>query len=298
MGHPDPFELYYIAIGNEDCGKRYYRDNYMVFFDAIKENYPDIKLITNCDGSWRQLDHPSDLYDFHIYTNANNLYSMAHQFDHVSREGPRAFVSEYAVTGRDAGTGSLLAALAEGAFMIGLELNSDLVAMASYAPLFVNNNDRRWNPDAIVFNSWQQYGTPSYWVQHFFKDSSGATLLPFSFESVNSTVPPLVASALRAHSGNPTFDYLVLKAVNFEGDPVQLKILLEGLPLNSIDASQSTITILSSSNVMDENSFSQPRKVLPNVRHFDSLESDLGVVLPPYSVLSLKLQLASLHAEI
>nr|TKW22660.1 hypothetical protein SEVIR_4G242900v2 [Setaria viridis] len=76
----------------------------------------------------------------------------------------QAFVSEYAVWRSDAGRGSLLASLAEAAFLTGLEMNSDIVHMASYAPLFVNDNDRTWNPDAIVFNSWQHYGTPSYWM--------------------------------------------------------------------------------------------------------------------------------------
>ncbi|KAJ7541554.1 hypothetical protein O6H91_10G064800 [Diphasiastrum complanatum] len=278
MGHPDPFQLHYIAVGNGDCGRTYYRGNYLAFYNAIKASYPDMKLITNCDGLWGQLDHPSDLYDVHIYTNANDLFSKAHMFDHVTREGPKAFVSEFAVTGQDAGKGSLLAALAEGAFMIGLELN-------------------RFNPDVIVFNSWQQYGTPSYWVQHFFKDSSGATLLPFSFESLNSTVP-LITSALRVHSENPPSDYLILKAVNFGGDPLALEVLLEGINSNSFDISQSTITILSANNVMDENSFSEPNKVVPKVRPIRSLGSNLGAVLPAYSVVSLKLHLASSHAEI
>ncbi|PQP97305.1 alpha-L-arabinofuranosidase 1-like [Prunus yedoensis var. nudiflora] len=124
MGHPEPFDLRYVAIGNEDCGKKNYRGNYLKFYSAIKRAYPDIKIISNCDGSSRKLDHPADLYDFHVYTDAKNLFSMAHQFDHTSRSGPKAFVSEYAVTGKDAGTGSLLAALGEAGFLIGLEKNS------------------------------------------------------------------------------------------------------------------------------------------------------------------------------
>ncbi|KAH0934067.1 hypothetical protein HID58_011184 [Brassica napus] len=123
MGRQEPFELKYVAIGNEDCGKTYYRGNYIVFYDAVKKAYPDIKIISNCDGSSSPLDHPADYYDFHIYTSASSLFSMYHQFDGTSRKGPKAFVSEYAVTGKDAGTGSLLAALAEAAFLIGLEKN-------------------------------------------------------------------------------------------------------------------------------------------------------------------------------
>ncbi|PIA53173.1 hypothetical protein AQUCO_00900046v1 [Aquilegia coerulea] len=144
MGHPMPFDLRYVAIGNEDCGKKNYLGNYLKFYNALRNAYPDIKMISNCDGSSHQLNHPADMYDFHVYTSANNLFSMSQQFDHTSRNGPKAFVSEYAVTGNDAGTGSLLAALAEAGFLIGLERNSDVVQMASYAPLFVNANDRRY----------------------------------------------------------------------------------------------------------------------------------------------------------
>ncbi|THU67876.1 hypothetical protein C4D60_Mb05t29320 [Musa balbisiana] len=149
MGHPEPFQLYYVALGNQDCSKRNYKGNYLKFYSAIKDAYPDIQVISNCDGSSGPLDHPADLYDFHVYTSANNMFSMAHQFDRTSRSGPKAFVSEYAVTGKDAGKGSFLAALAQAGFLIGLERNSDIVEMASNAPLFVNDNDRRAQPTIV-----------------------------------------------------------------------------------------------------------------------------------------------------
>ena len=167
MGHPEPFHLRYVAIGNEDCGKKNYRGNYLKFNDVIRRAYADIKKISNCDGSSHQLDYPTDFYDFHVYTSANNLFSISHQFDRASRKGPKVFVNEYAVTRKDASTGSLLAALAEAGFLIGLEKNSDVVETARYAPFFVNSNNRQWDPDAIVFNSSHLYRTPSYWVQRF-----------------------------------------------------------------------------------------------------------------------------------
>ncbi|XP_021297363.1 alpha-L-arabinofuranosidase 1 isoform X2 [Herrania umbratica] len=221
MGHPEPFDLRYVAIGNEDCGKKNYRGNYLKFYDAIRSVYPDIKIISNCDGSSHQLDHPADFYDFHIYTSANNLFSMSHQFDRTSRTGPKAFVSEYAVTGKDAGTGSLLAALAEAGFLIGLEKNSDVVQMASYAPLFVNSNDRRWNPDAIVFNSYQVYGTPSYWVQRFFRESSGATLLNATLQTDSPMPPmPLVASAITWQTSKDDQTYIRVKIFGSQIGPM------------------------------------------------------------------------------
>ncbi|XP_073114418.1 alpha-L-arabinofuranosidase 1 isoform X2 [Elaeis guineensis] len=289
MGHPEPFQLNYVAIGNEDCGKKFYQGNYLKFYCAIKATYPDINIISNCDGSSRQLDHRADLYDFHIYTSARNLFSMNTQFDHTSRTGPKVFVSEYAVTGSDAGTGSLLAALAEAGFLIGLERNSDVVQMASYAPLFVNANDRRWNPDAIVFNSWQQYGTPSYWVQHFFKESSGATLHPTTIQANASN--SLVASAITWQSSVDNSEYLKIKIVNFGNDIVNLKISVAGLQ-NAVNSVGSTKTVLTSSNLMDENSFEEPNKVMPVQTSLPNAGAQMDVVISPYSVTSFDLSLA------
>ncbi|XP_035544831.1 alpha-L-arabinofuranosidase 1-like isoform X2 [Juglans regia] len=144
IGHPEPFDLRHFALGNEDCGNKNYQGNYLKFYDAIKKAYPDIKIITTCDRFSQKLDH-ADLYDYHVYKSAKDMFSMAHQFDLASRDGPKAFVSEYAVNGKTAGKGNILAALAEAAFLIGIEQNSDAVSMASYAPLFVNDNDRRCN---------------------------------------------------------------------------------------------------------------------------------------------------------
>ncbi|KAE8683541.1 Alpha-L-arabinofuranosidase 2 [Hibiscus syriacus] len=273
MGHPEPYDLRYVAVGNEDCGKKNYQGNYLKFYDAIKRAYPDIQIISNCDGSSTPLDHPADLYDFHVYTSANDLFSMSNKFVHTSRQGPKAFVSEYAVTGKDAGTGSLLAALAEAGFLIGLEKNSDVVQMASYAPLFVNTNDRRWNPDAIVFNSFQAYGTPSYWVQRFFTESSGATFLNATLQTDSST--SLVASAI-AWKNSDGQTYIRIKAVNFGSNSVNLQISVGGMDPNSVKLSGSTKTILTSAGVMDENSFNEPKKLFPPCRTHSNTAGKCG----------------------
>lgn len=289
MGHPDPFNLKYVAIGNEDCGKQYYRGNYIKFYYAIKLAYPDIQIISNCDASSKPLDHPADLYDYHIYTSASNIFSMVHKFDNAPRSGPKAFVSEYAVTGTDAGHGSLLAAIGEAGFLIGLETNSDVVEMASYAPLFVNVNNRRWNPDAIVFDSWQQYGTPSYWVQQFFRESSGAVLLPVTIQE-NAT-SALVASAIRWSSLEDGEDYIRVKAVNFGSSLLTLDITISGLPVGSIRSSGSKKTILTSDNLMDENSFDMPQKIAPKATEIVNSGTDINISLPPHSVTVVDLQL-------
>ncbi|MCO5612500.1 hypothetical protein L7F22_066768 [Adiantum nelumboides] len=290
MGHPEPFPLKYVAIGNEDCGKQYYHDNYLKFYEAIKDIYSDIAIISNCDGSYRALDHPADMYDFHIYTSASQLFAMGHQFDNTHRSGPKAFVSEYAVTGKDAGKGSLYAALAEASFLIGLEKNSDVVEMASYAPLFVNNNDRRWNPDAIVFDSWQSYGTPSYWVQTLFKNSSGASLLPSIITGDDSASKVLAASALRRFDDDSGLEFVDIKIVNFGQTDALVTLQMFGLLANEINQ-EATISRLLSEHIMDENTFSQQQKVVPKVEILQGAGANMDIKIPALSFNVLECQL-------
>ncbi|BAF29082.1 Os12g0128800, partial [Oryza sativa Japonica Group] len=288
MGHPEPFPLKYVALGNEDCApfKLIYRENYPKFYNAIKEAYPDIQIISNCDGSSGPLDHPADLYDYHIYENASTVFFKKNEFDRTSRNGPKVFVSEYAVNGEDAGNGSLLASLAEAAFLIGLEKNSDVVQMACYAPLFVNDNDRVWNPDAIVFNSWQQYGTPSYWMQTYFRESSGAMIHPIMISSSYSDL--LAASAITWQDAENTF--LRVKIVNFGPNAVNLTISSSGLQAG-VDTAKSTVTVLTSSNLLDENSFSEPNKVVPVASELPNAAEQMQVLHFPYSICSFDLAL-------
>lgn len=287
MGHQEPFDLRYVAIGNEDCGKTNYRGNYLKFYNAINSAYPDIKIITNCDASSQRLDHPADLYDYHVYTSSSDIFSRGHHFDNMPRSKPKAFVSEYAVTGKDAGKGSFLAALGEAGFLIGLERNSDVIEMVSYAPLFVNNNDRRWNPDAIVFDSSKVYGTPSYWVQQFFTESSGATLLKSTLQT--NSYASLLASVISFKSSEDDETYLRIKVVNFGSDTVNLKIAIDGFDPNTVRLSGSTKTVLTSSNLMDENSFDAPTKVVPTKSLLQTAGENIDAVVPAHSLVSFDL---------
>ncbi|BBH07018.1 alpha-L-arabinofuranosidase 1 [Prunus dulcis] len=288
MGHPEPFDLRYVGIGNEDCRRKNYLGNYLKFYSAIKRAYPDIKIISNCDGSSQKLDHPADLFDFHFYADdAKNMFSMAHHFDQTSRSGPKAFVSEYAVT-----TGSLLAALGEAGFLIGLEKNSDVVEMASYAPLFANDNGRNSKFSAIVFNSSHLYGTPSYWMQSLFSESSGATIFNATLQTNSSTnqVEQLLASAISWKNSENENSYLRIKIVNFGTDIVNLKIVVDGLEPNSINLSKSTKTVLTSNNPMDENSLNEPKKVIPKQIPLEKVGEegeDVEVAISPLRILIL-----------
>jgi len=171
-GHPRPFGLKYMEIGNENGGPPY-EERYALFQRALKARYPGVQLI--CDG--RVSSAPMDIVDEHYYSSPEWFAANADRYDRADRQGPRIYVGEYAVT-QSCGQGNLRAALAEAAFMTGLERNSDLVRMASYAPLFVNVNNRAWNPDAIGFDSARCYGTPSYYVQQLFSRHRADVVLP------------------------------------------------------------------------------------------------------------------------
>jgi len=187
-GHPEPFGLKMVEIGNENGGPAY-EERYALFYDAIKAKYPEIQLVANVPVSSR----PMDILDEHFYSSPDWFASQAHRYDNYRRDGPKIFVGEYGCT-QACGRGNLRAALGEAAFMTGIERNSDVVVMAAYAPLFVNVNNRAWNPDLINFDTTRCYGTPSYYVQQMFSLNRGDVVLPVRVEA--SRAPVLVRGGI------------------------------------------------------------------------------------------------------
>ena len=197
----------------EDCGKPFYDTNYMAFYNALSSKYPNIKLIANCDLTPQKL--PTQLYDYHIYTSAKSFYDQRNTFDSFDRNGPKIFNSEYAVTSPP--IGNLLAALGEASWMTGLERNGDIVTTASYAPLFGNVYGSEWNPNAIMFNSSNVYGTPSYWLQVLWATSySGCitgTVQTLNYTMSDNSIPVAVTkcnltSESSSRHGNATTAYI------------------------------------------------------------------------------------------
>ncbi|HUC83932.1 MAG TPA: alpha-L-arabinofuranosidase C-terminal domain-containing protein, partial [Candidatus Acidoferrales bacterium] len=149
-GHPAPFHLRYLEIGNENGGFNGYVEHYRFFYNAIRARYPEIKFVA--DG-WDEFGaQQPDLVDDHYYDSPEWFMRHAGLYDKTDRQGPKVFVGEYAVT-KNCGQGNLRGAIGEAAFMTGLERDSDVVQMACYAPLLVNLNHRAWNPDLINFDS-------------------------------------------------------------------------------------------------------------------------------------------------
>lgn len=175
-GHPEPFNMRLLEIGNEnynfdDERSDHYPERYKAFYDAIKAKYPDVTLIGNVeawgtdDPSWRN-SFPVEMVDEHYYRSPKWFESKYNKYDSYDRSGPKVYVGEYAVTDSYGKNGHLGAALGEAVYMQGLENNSDICVMASYAPIFFHEErGSGWLPDMIRFNNESSFGTPSYYVQ-------------------------------------------------------------------------------------------------------------------------------------
>ena len=156
-GHPKPFNLRLLEIGNENGGPAY-NERYRLIGQAVKDKYPEVNLIAGLWGGYPQT-RLAEIIDEHYYSTPAFFFQNANKYDSYDRKGPKIYVGEYAVT-QGCGNGNLIAALGEAAFMTGMERNSDVVAMASYAPLFANVNHRGWNPDLIYFDSSRVVASP------------------------------------------------------------------------------------------------------------------------------------------
>jgi alpha-L-arabinofuranosidase len=189
-GHPAPFGLKYMEIGNENGGPKYL-ERYPLFVKAIKAKYPEMHLICNVWNGNDSLYRTADMIDEHDYNTPEHFMKISNKYDSYDRQGPKVYMGEYAVTRGGCGQGNLIAALGEAAYMTGMERNADIVVMSSYAPLFVNPDWRRWNPNAIVFNQFQSYGTPSYWAQAMFGGNRADVNLPFEVSASATAVQPL-----------------------------------------------------------------------------------------------------------
>ena len=250
-GHPAPYNLNYVEIGNNDnldgASASYIAYRFPMIHDAIKAQYPWIKVI----ATEQVPTLTPDMVDDHYYLSVPDMKQLSHQYDTASRTGPAAMVGEYAVTSGNIWT--LDAAIAEASAMTGFERDSDLVSMASYAPLFVNDANRDWNPDLIVMNAGAVYGTPSYYVQKMFATHVGDTFLPTIITGDGGS---LYTSASIQESDGTVF----VKVVNTSATAQATAITLSGATCVTPTA---TASVLTSAALTDTNSFANPTRVSP-----------------------------------
>ncbi|MBK8951843.1 MAG: alpha-L-arabinofuranosidase [Chitinophagaceae bacterium] len=190
LGHPQPFNMKFIGVGNEQWEPQYI-ERYKVFEKALLSRYPQIKIVSGSgpspDGeyfnyAWKELRQLSPaLIDEHYYKPPSWFFSNASRYDSYERKGPKVFAGEYAAHSREnneaESRNNWESALAEAAFMTGLERNADLVQMCSYAPLFAHVDAWQWRPDLIWFDNLNSVATPNYYVQKFFSTNRGTNVV-------------------------------------------------------------------------------------------------------------------------
>ncbi|MHB9035540.1 MAG: alpha-L-arabinofuranosidase C-terminal domain-containing protein [Armatimonadota bacterium] len=211
-GHPEPFNLQYLEIGNENFGPEY-EERYRLFYDAIKKRYPEMNLIATNRLNGVQVD----IVDDHFYNYPPCLIAGAGKYDRYDRNGPKVVVTEYAAP-FDCGQGNLEAALAESALVIGMERNSDVVLMTSYAPLFANVNDKAWNPDSICFDNTSSYGTPSHHAQKMFANNLPDENLDMSLKCPGNTLSSMQCGGVGLSTSNTQAEFKELKVA--QGDKI------------------------------------------------------------------------------
>lgn len=249
-GHPAPFPLRYVEIGNETSGT-VYATNFALFYTALKARYPQLTIIAaaNVPGT--------DMVDRHFFGKSiEDMYSRWSLFDSLPRTGPTYYVGEYALT-YGVGEGDLSAALAEAAFMMGLERNSDVVRMSSYAPLLANVNDQAWPVNMIRFDSSRVAPRSSYYVQKLFAQNRPDQTLRTTMDPA----PGKGAGDVYALGGwDASRHQVVLKVVNRAQEETRVKLSLLNLPALSGNAIQ---TILSNPDPRAENTVDDPTVVVP-----------------------------------
>lgn len=297
MGHPQPFNLKYIGVGNEQWGPDYI-DRYKVFEKAIKAKYPNIIIVSGSgpspagehfDFAMHELKKlNAELVDEHYYESPKWFRENAGRYDKYDRKGPKIFAGEYAaqsVSGANPNNrNNWECAFSEAAFMTGLERNAEVVHLTSYAPLMAHEDAWQWTPDMIWFNNLESYGSANYYVQQLFSTNKGTDLLSITKDGKALTGQnSLYASAVKDTNSKE----IIVKLVNTATSAQDISLDLKGTKLGS----KGTITRLASPNTQDENTFADPKKITPKQAEYKITKGNQQLSLPAYSVTVLKLKI-------
>ena len=227
-GHPEPFNLKYLEIGNENGGPAYH-ERYALIHDAVQKRYPEIKIISDLWGGPVK-GRPQHIRDEHYYMTPDWFMSQgAKHYDQTPRGEFEVFVGEYAVTQDVGHWGDLRAAIGEAAFMCGLERNADLVKLAAYAPLFANAKHTVWSPNLIYPTTDGNFVNPSWNVQKLFSENRGKDVLAFEQTSrVMRTKDGRSCRAVAASAVRDADGTVIVKAVNCSEKPQDIKVSIAG----------------------------------------------------------------------
>ena len=307
MGHPEPFNLEMIGIGNEQWEKNdadgvsnQWFERYEAFEKFIHEEYPDMKLITSAGPDVGSSKHTSAwtwvyqksaenlgftaAVDEHNYNTIEWLLENDDFYDSYSRKVP-VYLGEYAAKGYSTEDGKkhsndLVSAVAEAAFLTGIERNADVVKMASYAPLFAREGYTQWGPDMIFFNDTSVYGTPNYYVQKMYSNNMGDYTLK------TDIVSPSEQRIYRTVSYDEENREIIVKLVN-PGERMQTAEINIDSEYNL--SGHMTKKLLTSENAVDINSFGDPENVSEQISESNDAADNMLVDMPAYSFTILRI---------
>ena len=289
MGHPEPFDLKFIGIGNEQWGPEY-PERLEHFVKAVRKAYPDIRIIGSSgpypEGEdfnylWPEMERlGADLVDEHFYRPESWFLSQGARYDDYDRKGPKVFAGEYACHGEGKKWNHFEASLLEAAFMTTLERNADLVHMATYAPLFAHVEGWQWRPDLIWFDNLRSFRSCSWYVQKMYSQYKGThTLALTDMKGTNITGAEgqngLFASAVLDQDNNQVY----VKVINTSDSVQPLRITFDGLKKKDVLRGVSAVSYHSDDPDAD-NTLDQPEKIVPQTLPLDFegkvLETDVA----------------------
>ncbi len=292
MGHSAPFNLTMLGIGNEQWGPQYI-ERLAPFVAALRAKHPEIQLIASAGPEpaderfhylWPKFrDLAVDIIDEHCYARPDWFFDNTHRYDSYDRKGPKVFFGEYAAQSDKMvsvnNVNSLECALAEAAYMTGLERNADVVVMASYAPLFAHREAWQWTPDLIWVDNLSLVRTANYYVQQLFMHHRGDAVLPVDVFGTASG--RIFASAARDDATGE----IIVKIVHPDAVPGHANIILPGVA--PVQASQ---IVVSCASAMDHNSFAEPEKVAPVRSTVAVVGTNVALQLRPQSLTVLRIK--------
>jgi len=296
MGHPQPFNLKFLGVGNEQWEPQYI-ERYKVFEKAILSKYPSIKIVSGAgpfaegeyfNYAWKELKQLKPaLIDEHYYKPPAWFFSNASRYDTYERTGPKIFAGEYAAHSKEnpeaESRNNWESALAEAAFMTGLERNADIVQMCSYAPLFAHVDAWQWRPDLIWFDNLDVVATPNYYVQKLFSNNKGTDVVAITEnEKPVAGKDSLYSSAVIDKQKGE----LIIKIVNIASVSQTVELNLTGIKLAKTDAVSQT---LAANDLYSYNKLSELDKLKPEERKFPIKTNKFDQNLPAYSVTVLKI---------
>lgn len=291
MGHPKPFDMKYLGIGNEQWGEQYI-ERFKIFEKVLKEKHPEITLVSTTGPfpEGEEFDYLNktlrdlnvELIDEHYYRPPAWFRENATRYDSYDRNGPKIFAGEYAAQSVAIASpdnkNNWECALSEAAFMTGLERNAEVVVMASYAPLFAHAEGWQWTPDMIWVDNLTAYGTPNYYVQKMFATNRGTHVLPILADEKPLTGQnDLYATAALDEASNE----IILKIVNTSDKAQQKEIVVEGVKKVG---SKGKMSVLKSNDLAALNSLENPKALSPVDEEIKAKGNKLDITFAPYSV--------------